>query len=230
MDSLQYSSEEVADIERATRGQSDEQQWHDMREARLTASNFHAIVRSRIEGGGTLAKRIVEGNQMEHLPAAIEWGRKKEKTALQKYFKVEKNKHKKLSVKHSGLFVMEKHGYVGASPDSVASCKCKSPCRSRWVVEVKCPYTEKDSHPKEAALKRGCVVVNNELVCGEGCKYYAQVQGQMGVCGVKHCDLVVYTTKGISCIPVNFDEIFFTELMKKLEDFFLKNILPKLLE
>lgn len=96
---------------------------------------------------------------MEHLTAAIAWGRKKE-AALPKYFKVEGNNHKKLSVTDSGL--------VGASPDAVAACKSATLCRGRWAVEVKCPYAEKDSHPKEAALKRGCVV-NNELVRGEGC-------------------------------------------------------------
>ena len=36
-------------------------------------------------------------------------------------------------------------------------------------------------------------------------KYFAQIQGQLGIVGCSKCELVVFTTKGIHVIDVPFD-------------------------
>ena len=56
-----------------------------------------------------------------------------------------------------------------------------------------------DKMPKEATIERK--FLDNEDNCGwkvtPHCPYYAQVQGQLGLCGLQECDLDIYTKHGI---------------------------------
>ena len=50
-------------------------------------------------------------------------------------------------------------------------------------------------------------------------KYYAQVQGLMGVTGAQWCDFVVYTSEGMSIERIPFDERFWISLKAKFYTF-----------
>ena len=50
-------------------------------------------------------------------------------------------------------------------------------------------------------------------------KHYTQVQGLMGVLKFKNLDFVVYTTKGILVVNVEFDVDFFMKLVTELRFF-----------
>ncbi|CAG2251557.1 unnamed protein product [Mytilus edulis] len=56
--------------------------------------------------------------------------------------------------------------------------------------------------------------------------YYHQIQGQMGIYGLDKCDLVIYTTKGICVTTVDFDPIFFNNMVTKLDKFYREHLLP----
>jgi len=50
--------------------------------------------------------------------------------------------------------------------------------------------------------------------------WYYQVQGQMALTGIKNTDLVINTNKGILIVPVDFDPVFWLQMLKKLHSFF----------
>ena len=111
---LTHTPEEVRIIEENTREQSSDPTWHMLRKGRITASNFHGVMRRKKEGGA-LADRILNGDRMgDNIPAALEWGRKKKKTALREYGRVEKVKHRKVNVRQSGFVVMPDRAYDSA--------------------------------------------------------------------------------------------------------------------
>jgi len=58
--------------------------------------------------------------------------------------------------------------------------------------------------------------------------YYSQIQLAMGLSGIKFCDFIVYTYKGIIIARTQFDKIYFDELLEKLTIFYINYILPKL--
>ena len=67
-----------------------------------------------------------------------------------------------------------------------------------------------------------------QLELKENHPYYAQVQGQMGVTQRRWCDFIVYTEKGLSIQRIYFDETFWGDLLKKLEDFYDNCLAPEI--
>ena len=228
--SMTLNSDASSAIEKMTRGQAGNTSWHELRRCRLTASNFKAIMSSKTSDGGSLARQIVDGVDFgDNLPAPLEWGRKKEKVALEFYSRVQRQSHRGHKLDSSGLVVMDNHAYIGASPDGISTCKCKA-VHSRKLVEVKCPYSFRIMNAKDAAKEKGLKEGSNgELQMDNTCPYFPQVQGQMGVCRVDTCDLVVYTAKGITVVPVQFDNQYFMNMLEKLHAFFVNIILSKIM-
>ena len=58
--------------------------------------------------------------------------------------------------------------------------------------------------------------------------YYTQIQLAMGLAGVKFCDFIVYTFKGMIISRTAFDEEYFEKLVLKLNMFYKQYMLPKL--
>ena len=59
-------------------------------------------------------------------------------------------------------------------------------------------------------------------------RYYTQIQGQMGVCKMLKCDLVVYTVTDFAIVTVEFDSLFWESLLEQLKHFHVSEIIPKL--
>ena len=210
-----------------TKGQASNSLWAEIRRGMMTASNFHRI-RSRMQ---TLKSNPTEsaGALLRHLccvppayaslPRSLAWGRKYEAKAIKHYEKLMAKRHRRMKVRTTGLCIFDENFLMGVSPDAVCSCSCeKGTCSRQWLVEVKCPYTDKYKHPKAAAVHNGCFysVVQKKWILSRTHKHYSQVQGLMGVMKCKSLDLVIYTTKGIAVVPVPFDYVFFTEMKKDL--------------
>ena len=49
---------------------------------------------------------------------------------------------------------------------------------------------------------------------------------QMYVLGLKACDFVVWTRKGIKCVKIMFDSQFMVDVIRKLERFWIGQVLP----
>ena len=52
----------------------------------------------------------------------------------------------------------------------------------------------------------------------------------MGLVGASYCDFVVYTLKSLLVIRIKFDELFFTEVTQKLNNFYKNFLLPKIMD
>ena len=65
-------------------------------------------------------------------------------------------------------------------------------------MEIKCSYSYRELTPYEACIESKCkqhlyLNENNSVRLHQDSARYSQIQGQMGVCGVKWCDVVFYT-------------------------------------
>ena len=99
------------------------------------------------------------------------------------------------------------------------------------VVEYKCPWKHKDLHPKQAFLTHeiGGLEKNNRFLLASSSPYYYQIQTQMFVAELSLCDFVVWTNQGIYTLQVSYNAEFMANVCKKLELFWLAEILPCLM-
>ena len=95
--------------------------------------------------------------------------------------RVERKAHRRLCVTTSGLVISQHHPLIGCSPDAFVQCACTDHPDNRWLLEIKCPFTQRDKSPKEAALHCGCEMKDGELSLKVNHPYYTQVQGQLGI-------------------------------------------------
>ena len=82
--------------------------------------------------------------------------------------------------------------YLAGSLDGMFVCNCCPPS----IIEVKCPYSVRDCdlfspdvYKKVDFLEQ----VDGNPRPKRSHKYYAQVQGQMWVCGAQQCYFIVWT-------------------------------------
>ncbi|KAK3083939.1 hypothetical protein FSP39_005662 [Pinctada imbricata] len=215
----QFSQDIVNTIEKDTRGQFQNSTWKTMRYGMLTASNFHKICNAvdRRHCPPSLLNSILSKYETDLEVPSLQWGRKKEPVARDLYTRASRINHKKAMVEEKGLYVMNDCPFIGCSVDGIFSCKC----HGMKILEIKCPYSTRNLHPKEVAIQKGCCIDGNKSVVTENCDYYHQLQGQMGLYGIPSCDLVIYTQKGIHVSHLEFNKIFFNEMMKKLQLFLI---------
>jgi hypothetical protein len=237
---LECSTADVDIIKTATRGQSANPLWLEMRKGLLTASNFHRFsnlgktVTSKPESVDDKRAKsftdLVMGNastmDSDHLPAPIRWGQTKEKSARDLYRRTNRHMHKGLLVEEKGLCVSHIHPFIGCSVDGVVTCKC----HPKRLVEIKCPYSLKSIHPKDASINKGCTqAADGSWIVVPTSPYYCQIQGQMGIYQCESLDLVIFTQKGIHVSKCKFSESFFTEMLKNLKVCYERYIVPHIL-
>ena len=143
-------------------------------------------------------------------------GLKYEPIALERYQKYMLSNHRPVQVLKSGLVISLDSPYSGAPPDG----KVIDPgCSERFgLSEVKCPETKYLVTPLDACSDSSFVLeqCNGKPKLKRSHKYYAQVQGLMGVTGARWCDFVVYTSKGMSIERIPFDVQFWNNLKQTL--------------
>lgn len=121
-------------------------------------------------------------------------------------------------LEETGLIVSADHSWLGGSLDCVRKCKC---CES-WVVEIKCPFTGSDLDPKAAFLSDnvgGTCSADDQTELRNSHPYYYQVQTQMAVSGLKSCDFVIYTNKGIYIVEIDFNKQVWDDNISKVSIF-----------
>ena len=174
-----------------------------------------------------LGKKTLLGEYGVVKSASLTWGTKKEKFARDLYQRAARKKHIGSYIDSRGLRIFQEKPYIGCSVDGLLQCKCKNHDGSK-VVEIKCPYSDREKHPKEVALSKGCVQeADGHIRLSENSDYYYQIQGQMGIYNYNFADLVIYTKQGIHVVEdIPFNKPFFDNMIVKLESYF-KNILLK---
>jgi hypothetical protein len=218
------TSDEIANIEAATIGQSENEAWHRYRKGRITASNFYRVytkVESIISTGvyANTAEKLVESllgsnKPPENLPS-LKYGRNMESTAKERYLMYFQEKHRETSIRECGLFIHETKQYIGASPDSLVECAC---C-GKGVLEIKCPSSiiSKIPNPENVSY---LVSKNGQVTLKENHKYFAQVQGQMAITKRRWCHFFVYTQVGQHFETILFNESYWQKLEENLTWFF----------
>ena len=194
--------------------------WMKYRKGMMTASSFHRISKLKVSTDpDKLIRFLMEGSSFVIVPAPFLWGRKKE-IPRKWVFKTHKAEYGHLDLIEQGLTIDQSYFYLGASPDGLCNCKKYG----QFLIEIKCPSTKRNISPKHAAKVHCYEDQNKNLQLDPKSAWYYQIQGQLGICELDLCKLVVYTTKGIIVVDVPFDQLFWKNLGEKLNKFYLESL------
>ncbi|XP_056005447.1 uncharacterized protein LOC125652255 [Ostrea edulis] len=228
LENIHASEEDIQYVESHTYGQSDNSNWHVARKGMITASNFKKVCDCVAhKRNPNYLKKLLLGAYSDAKSASLAWGVKKERCAINLYKRVAGKKHIGMDIKFPGLRIFKDKPYLGCSVDGLLTCKCKHHGGTK-IIEIKCPYSDREKLPKEVALLKGCVMNSNgNLQLTQSSDYYPQIQGQMGIYNCQFADLIIYTKQGIHVVEdIVYDEKYFSDMIEKLEMYF-KNILLK---
>jgi hypothetical protein len=218
------------ELEFRTRGQAENTLWKAARKVRITASNFHDIKTRKPNTPATnLVKKIVNESEKDLILPALKWGRKMEPIAKKRYKAFNKLKLKQnVTIMEKGLFICSTYGFLGASPDGLVRTGGES-----YLIEVKCPYKYRFQTIEDACKDNSfCCFLDddNNVQLKRSHKYFTQIQGQMAICQVQKCELVVYTTKDMKIIAISYDSSFWEDLLHKLNFFYELSVVPSLFQ
>ena len=229
-ENLSLTKEDQSIIPQNTTGQSSVPEWTEQRKGRLTANRFHQICtrtktlqETSSKDASCLLSSLLGYKEMPNT-ASIKHGCAMEPHAKAYYLSVTKKKHKKLTSSEAGLVVMEEKPYIAVLPDLQIECIC---C-GKGFVEVKCPYSIRDTVPSAKNLKY-LEMIGKKVVLKKNSNYYYQIQGQMGVTGRSYTDLLIFTSHGNIIQRVMFDKSFWLSMLNKLEWFWNECLCPELL-
>ncbi|XP_032081019.1 uncharacterized protein LOC116513859 [Thamnophis elegans] len=228
------SPEKVAEVERETRGQWRNPEWHKWRENRITASIAPKISNSKFANGRSskvpqsYLKEVVGSRSAARTPA-MNWGVRNEKKAVEAYETLKSSTAKKpVKVKECGIIVDKDKPWLAASPDGIVQDAGTG--KDLSLLEVKCPYKYRNKTVTEACQDKTFCLENesNSYSLKKNHPYYTQVQCQMKVSGLKKTDFVVHTNKETAIAPVDFDPAFWKQTVPKLEKFYTDAVVPYL--
>lgn len=160
---------------------------------------------------------------------SLKWGREHENDAYEIYAQNLAHRHPSFSLRKSGI-IIGVPSYLGASPDGVLVDRSG---QIKGIVEIKCPYSAAKLTVKEACEQLDKFYLHIEdgnfvLDCTHA--YFYQVQGSMGLLGVKFCDFIVWSPQSFEMITVNFQASFWeTKMLPKLTSFYTTYMLPAIL-
>lgn len=229
MDRLTFSSRQLDELEKATKGQSTNRMWKKQRTGRITASNFHEVhtkVKSIIASKGSIKPQTtpllvkltqLDSSELDQIDA-IKWGRENEKKAREDFFKSVGVQHKQPKLSMCGLRAIDCAPFLAASSDNIFSCTC---C-GKFCVELKCPYSARHCSIHEGWDKVDYLhKVDGKLKLKTTHKYYTQIQGQMKANKIYKSFFVVWTPVGLPFIDiVDFDEAHWDGVYRSLLLFF----------
>lgn len=224
---LSFNDDQLHELEKATRRQSNSRHWWDQRKGRITASRFHEVhqkvnmlhknrakpVKCKVT---PLLLSFVEPTMLRN-GLALEWGKKNETHAAESFMQQEGKKHAAPKLLFCGLFIYKSHPYVGATPDNIFKCNCCEPC----CVEYKCPFSIRDEEISTSWKKTDFLEnVNGHIQLKRSHKYYTQVTGQMAITGCNRTYFVVYTKKDLLIELIEFDNAHWMKILSSLIIFF----------
>ncbi|XP_076080580.1 uncharacterized protein LOC143051582 [Mytilus galloprovincialis] len=218
----------IDEIEKRTLGQSENQLWFDTRKFRITSSNFHSIVSRKKADVDKLVQSFSKPGKVINAAPLI-WGRKHEPIARKKYIAHRRLKYgEKIFVKECGIFLCDKFGFLGASPDGLVK-KCTKLGEEKCVLEIKCPWKWRMKTIREACASKDFFLETDEqnnMQLKKSHKYFSQIQGQMGICKYENCDLVIYLLNDFLTVEVKFDKLYWENMEQKLIEFYKENMVP----
>ena len=129
----------------------------------------------------------------------------------------------------AGLAVDPCNPYLGASPDGKVSDPTSTDSKY-GLLEIKCPFTKRAETLEQAAADPSFYLEKTGnsfyLKRVHSIGYYAQVQGQLAITGLRWCDFCIFLSDSnemyIDRIPYDHD-YWSNKLLPKLSDFFLNH-------
>ena len=213
---VQITAQEAKDLEAQTVRQADSALWHEARKFRLTASNFHKIVKRQKEVTEKFVTSLMYPTPFS--APQTDYGKAHEKLAKKEYSQKKPSVH----VHDCGFVVNPQFTFLGASPDGKVCCEA-------GALEIKCPYSARDKTIKEAVEKVNnfCLMERQDEICLEpDHDYMYQVQGQLMITGAPFCEFAVYTKKDMHIQQSLPHEKFEHHMRNKLSAFYKIHILP----
>lgn len=188
-----YEAQVVIDIsaarklEEETVSQSNCEKWHKERSKRICSSMFGLVIQHYKRK--TLTDNFIRGLfTIKNLynVKSIRHGRCHENAAKQAFLKHNEGSH----IHKIGLIVHPSFPFLGTSPDAIV---CSN--GSLQLLEVKAPYKYWNEKINSLIVKRDFYLQKDgeNVILDQKHMYYAQVQGQMLVSGIKTCNFAVYT-------------------------------------
>lgn len=186
-ENIQISQEKAMQIAQVTKEQAGSKDWFRERKVRVTASRAKRILSARKPE--TRHKYFFDGPPPD-IPSLC-YGKEQEPLARAKYEAVSRN-----FVTQIGLVVSTNHCWLAGSPDGIVYKED----RQKILVELKCPFSNKDSDIDVKYIKDNKLNKNHE--------YYMQVQILMHICKITLCHFFVYTSKDYKLLTVPYDHTF----------------------
>ena len=136
--------------------------------------------------------------------------------------------HENFMVIQCGLILDPEFPFMGATPDGLVNCKC---CDT-GVLEIKCPFSCKNKDFAETASENPSFFLNDDngqLTLKKDHAYFFQVQLQMKLCQVQHCDFVAWREgDDIFHQRIYLDLNFIDSVIQSVVPFIKFAILPEL--
>ena len=194
---MTMTSEDAQWIEENIRDQSAIKFWFQYRAGRVTASQFRAAAHTDLNQPSlSLIKRICYLEAFKFKTQATAYGCEHEKAARESYAILAQEKHTNFHIRSSGLIVDTACPHLGATPDGWVECDC---CGS-GVLEIKCPYSCRESAISERASEMRFCLEKDErgkMTLKTAHEYYYQVQAQLYLSHVNFADFVVWNKEEI---------------------------------
>ena len=223
--SLIVSSEERESIMQATVVQAKSGAWHQLRAKRITGSKAGKIL-LQIKKSVSLLTTIMYPKPFT--TAATQWGEMNEPIAKLQYAKYWNERGVKVRVAECGLIIHPSKGFLAASPDGIVQDTNRD---ETGLLEIKCPYTKRDSNMTEACVDGNffCTMTNLQLQLKRHHNYYHQIQLQL-YChpDAAWCDFFVCTLKDCGCEGIYRDIAWQQQSVPELECYFDEWIAPEL--
>lgn len=228
---LSLDDEQIMNIEKSTRNQSENRNWYIQRAGRITASKFRAVCKTnKMKPSLSLIKSICYPTKILFCNKATLWGINHEHIAVGDYQRFMSENHDSFQVNEVGFVISKNWPCLGASPDRLVFCEC---CLG-GCLEIKCPYllyTNNYTDINEyVSLKSSCLIKENDKVTlKKSHSYYYQVQMQIFVTKLKYCDFVIWSPNIFFKERILPDFEFFENEIQIALTFHAEVIMPELL-
>jgi len=221
---ISVSLDEIDAVEQSTILQADSVTWHEQRTGRITASVAHKILKTDI--CNPPYSLILSLTSISHtklnVPPVI-YSRKHEPIAIDAFKAQLPDLHLGGQVSKTGLRICHGNTWLGASPDALIDC----PCHGHGVIEVKCPYSFRDTTVPDMLTSPKCCL-GDDGTLKRTHQYYTQLQIQMFVYNVQFGVLLLYIGGSLVVANVERDEVFLQNSIPILHSFWQQHILPEL--
>ena len=226
--SLCISDASIIYADKRTVNQSESMTWHMLREGRLTGSRVHSVLHTdQVKPSLSLIKRICAKSSVRSTSIpSLKWGIDHEKIAIAQFTNYQSTQgHVNPAISQSGLVIKKEFPFLAASPDGLYMCSC----HDKALIEVKCPYSLRESENVEEAIESGTFYLDKDCLLKKSHSYYTQVQHQLYVCDYKKCYFIVWTPQWMQITLIDRDDEFIQGNLPKLINFFKVHLMPELL-